>query len=57
MIDRAMPTVSNMAKSKYSSSAPDAVVFSTFQGEKQLEELVKLIDKDLSEPDVSLLPV
>lgn len=38
------------AKSKYSSSAPDAVVFSTFQGEKQLEELVKLIDKDLSEP-------
>ncbi|KAF1792768.1 Acyl-CoA N-acyltransferase [Phytophthora cactorum] len=40
-----------MAKSKSSSAADaDAVVFSTYQGEKQLAELVKLIDKDLSEP-------
>ncbi|KAG6618465.1 N-alpha-acetyltransferase 30 [Phytophthora cinnamomi] len=42
-----------MAKSKSSGAAPadaDAVVFSTYQGEKQLAELVKLIDKDLSEP-------
>lgn len=28
----------------------DAIEFSTYQGEKQLAELVKLIDKDLSEP-------
>ncbi|CAI5732681.1 unnamed protein product [Peronospora farinosa] len=41
-----------MAKSKSLPSAADAdvVVFSTYQGEKQLAELVKLIDKDLSEP-------
>ncbi|GMF42536.1 unnamed protein product [Phytophthora fragariaefolia] len=38
-----------MAKSKSSASAA-AVEFSTYQGEKQLAELVKLIDKDLSEP-------
>ncbi|TDH66287.1 hypothetical protein CCR75_001740 [Bremia lactucae] len=40
-----------MAKSKSSSAAnTNAVVFSKYQGEKQLAELVKLIDKDLSEP-------
>jgi peptide alpha-N-acetyltransferase len=30
--------------------AADAIEFSAYQGEKQLAELVKLIDKDLSEP-------
>jgi peptide alpha-N-acetyltransferase len=40
-----------MAKSKScAAAADDTVVFSTYQGEKQLAELVKLIDKDLSEP-------
>ncbi|RLN93279.1 hypothetical protein BBJ28_00012582 [Nothophytophthora sp. Chile5] len=40
-----------MAPKSATSAAADApVTFSSYQGEKQLAELVKLIDKDLSEP-------
>lgn len=40
-------TLANMATM---ATDPDAIEFSAYQGEKQLAELVKLIDKDLSEP-------